>query len=114
MRALFLTFLLTFLLLPQFALTATLPDGAAGAHATLSSHDAGARHDTRCNGHTSTCLELDCSTCHAHGAAMAPTASVPQWLALGTAPITATERRHTPPWHERPYRPQWTALSEQG
>lgn len=112
-RALLLMFLLT-LLLPQFALTATLPDGAARTHATSAQHDASARHDTRCSGHASTCLELDCGSCHAHGAAMPLTAGVPQWLALSAAPTGAAERRHAPPWHERPYRPQWAALSAQG
>lgn len=112
-RALFLMFLLA-LFLPPFAFTATPHDGAARTHATSAQHDAGAHHDIRCNGHTATCLQFDCGSCHAHGAAMPLSAGAPQWLALGTMPTAVATRHHAPPWHERPYRPQWAALSEQG
>ncbi|MDO9436950.1 DUF2946 family protein [Hydrogenophaga sp.] len=117
MRALLLILLLT-LWSPLFAMAGTVPDAAAGRvanaqphHApTAAQHATNAGHDSRCAGHTSTCLELDCGTCHAHGAAMVPSALTPQWPALGTAPASAAEQGHAPPWHARPYRPQWAAL----
>ena len=108
-RALFLILLLSLLPLP-FAMA------SAQAHhvPVVAQHVANAGHDSRCAGHTSTCLELDCSTCHAHGAAVLMADGLTPWPALHTAPTRTAERGHAPPWHARPYRPQWPALSAQG
>lgn len=114
LRALFLLCLLC-LLSPQFAMAGALPVGTADMIASAQpQHAANSGHDTRCAGHTSICVELDCSTCHSHGAAMVPSGAVPQWLAPNTAPASATQHSHASPWHERPYRPKWAALSQQG
>ncbi|QHE87689.1 hypothetical protein [Hydrogenophaga sp. BPS33] len=120
-RALLLLMLLlglSGLLAPPFAMAAVAPHGAPQASTVAAPHGAGARDASHlgnhCNGYAKVCVETDCSTCHAHGAAMALGGTLPPWRLQGSAPRSAAEHARTPPWRERPDRPQWAAPSDRG
>lgn len=55
----------------------------------------------------SSSFDLDCGTCHANCAAAVFTNSASFADPSGIEHFEHHEATHVPPWHARPYRPQW-------
>lgn len=112
-RALLLLMLLlglSGLLAPPFAMATVAPLGAPKASTAAEPCGMG----SPCHGCATLCVETDCNTCHAHGAAMALGDTPPPRRPQASTPGHTAERRHTAPWRERPDRPQWAAPSDRG
>jgi hypothetical protein len=54
-------------------------------------------------------FDLDCGTCHANCAAAVSVTAAPVADPAGMERVEHLVERFLPPWHERPYRPQWSA-----
>ncbi|WP_291215923.1 hypothetical protein [Hydrogenophaga sp.] len=59
-------------------------------------------------------FDLDCGTCHSNCAAALTTTTATQAEPVGIEPAAQLAERLLPPWHARPYRPQWLAPNGSG
>ena len=59
-------------------------------------------------------LDLECGTCHANCAAAVSVTTAPAADPAGMERVEHLVERFLPPWHERPYRPQWSAPQGSG
>jgi hypothetical protein len=59
-------------------------------------------------------FDLDCGTCHSNCAAALSTTTATQAEPAGIEPAAQLAESLLPPWHARPYRPQWLAPKGSG